>query len=116
MPKRRKGQGIDFIIGAYRKIANSKEATVAQRLKALDRLAVIDGILDIKLQDPSDQTRPPEPDPEIENQKFTKMVEKALNKARKTVEENNGLPNSVVGRDGEIREGVGQGRPEDSSG
>lgn len=95
MPKRRKkGQGIDFIIGGYRKVANDKASTIAQRLKALDRLAVIDGVLEIKLVEPNDQTRQPEPDPELDNNKASTLVKKALAEARRTVEESREIPRS----------------------
>jgi hypothetical protein len=94
MPKRRKGQGIDFVIGGYRKVVNDKASTVAQRLKALDRLAVIDGILEIKLVEPNDQTRQPEPDPAIDDQKASRAVEQALANARKMVEDQDEIPRS----------------------
>ena len=95
MPKKRKkGQGIDFIIGGYRKIINDKGSTVAQRMKALDRLAVIDGVLEIAFTDPSDQTTQPRPDPELDDQKASRLVKKALSEARKKVGETNELSGS----------------------
>lgn len=93
MPRRQPRKALNFIIGEYRKVIKDKDSTIAQRLKAIDRLAVIDGILDIKLGEPDTTTRQPEPGPEVDDAKASRLVKQALVDARKRItEESNELP------------------------
>lgn len=107
---RYKFQGIDFVVGGYRKIVRDPKASIAQRMKALDRLAVMDGILSIPLIEPNDVTRLPSTEEvEVDTDRVVRGAIAEIMKAAKTkVEESqNGIPRSREEADTSVRESVG---------
>lgn len=89
---RAKHQGIDFVIGWLRKTVKDPRTTIAQRMKALDRLAVIDEILDVKLLEPSDNTPPPSSDPDVDvDRKVERMIGDILKRAKPKTEDSDGV-------------------------
>ena len=103
MSKRRRHQGINFIISQYRKIALDPMATIAQRMKAIDRLAVIDEVLTIQLTEPNDNTRKPEPaSPEVDAEDKVDQALREIHSKRKV-------------KKGEKKDGISSGREETDS-
>lgn len=105
MAGRRKHQGINWLVTEYRRVVRDKKATIGQRLKALDRLAVIDEVFNITLTEATEKSPQPEPDFEVDAED---RVQKALSEIRrKKGEKNDGISSGHKGRDKEIRPEVG---------
>ena len=102
--KRRRHQGVDFVVSHYRKIVRDPMATIAQRMKALDRLSVIDEILTIQLVEPNDNTRKPEPSAPVDAEdKVQKALSEILGRKKSKKGEKNGLSNGRKETDTGVR-------------
>lgn len=108
MPRKRKPrvkhQGIDFVIGGLRKLVRDPKSSPAMRLKALDRLSLIDDIYSVKLIDAEDVTSQPDAKIESLDDRAEKMVASVTNKAR---EEKKNVPTGNEGTNESVRTSVG---------
>ena len=107
MAGRRKHQGINWLVTEYRRVVRDKKSTIGQRLKALDRLAVIDEVFNITLTEATEKSPQPEPDFEVDAENSVQKALSEIREIRRKKGENDGISSGHKGRDKEIRPEVG---------
>lgn len=104
MPRRRKNQSIDFVMGALKKIALDKKLNARTRLEAIDRMAIVDQIYKVEIAAPrkvgNDGGAPPvwvAPPQEDQGPDVDSLIAE-MEKKKQNSEESNAADNSEVAR------------------
>jgi hypothetical protein len=95
MPRKRKPRAkevwAEFVVWWLQKVVKNPKSSPAMQLKALDRIALIHRIYPVKLVEPEDETRQPEPKIDSLDEIAERMVAQVTNKAIRE-EKRDGIP------------------------